>query len=97
MPKSKTRKTAAPARTPARRAQASHTLNTALTATVMAGLELVREAELHIQAAARAGDAEGVTKALSVHHYLRTGVLGLMIAHSELEGLPDPRAAAPTA
>lgn len=68
-------------------------LETATLALTQAALEVVREAELHITAAARAG--EDPTQALQVHHHLRSGALGLLVAYSQLAGLPDPRLAAP--
>ena len=64
-------------------------MSAALLALNQAALELVREAELHIQRDARAG--EDPAKSLEVHHYLRTGTLGLLLAYSTLENLPDPR------
>src|ERR1043166_5460157 len=92
MPKSKTRKPSRPVQDkPVRPVTGVQALETAALALVQASLEVVREAELHITAAARAGDEEGVQKALSVHHSLRSGRLGLLIAYSELAGLPDPR------
>ena len=86
MPKSKTRKSTA--RPPAPPRQPA-TLATALLALNQAALELVREAELHITRDVRAG--VDPAKSLEVHHYLRTGALGLLIAYSELMDLPDPR------
>lgn len=97
MPKSKTRKTAPAAPAKARQQGRPHDLPSATSALLLASLEIVREAELHITAAARAGDAEGLAKATEVHHYLRTSALGIMVAHATLNNLPDPRAAAPTA
>jgi hypothetical protein len=64
-------------------------LETATLALTQASLEIVREAELHITAAARAG--VGVEEALEVHLHLRTASLGLLVAYSQLAGLPDPR------
>lgn len=64
-------------------------LEVATLALTQASLEIVREAELHITAAARKG--EGVEEALEVHHNLRSAALGLLIAYSQLAGLPDPR------
>lgn len=58
------------------------TLQTATLALTQASLEIVREAELHMR------KGEDLTE---VHHYLRTAALGLMIAYSQLAGLPDPR------
>lgn len=31
-----------------------------------------------------------------MHHHLRTAALGLLVAYSKLENLPDPRGTAPT-
>lgn len=87
MPTSKKRKTTPRAPQPVRPAGPA-TLETATLALTQAGLELVREAELRITAAARAG--EGVDEALAVHHDLRTGVLGILSAWSRLSGNPDP-------
>lgn len=91
MPKSKTRvrpvqRSAAPARHPQ-----PATLSSATLALTQAALEVVREAELAILAEARTGgDTE---QALDVHLHLRAAALGLMVAHSKLTGLPDPREA----
>jgi hypothetical protein len=94
MPKSKTRVRPAAVRKAPPGPQHPPTLTTATLALTQAALEVVREAELHITAAARAGD--GVDQALDVHHHLRTGALGLLVAYSKLAGLPDPRDSAPT-
>lgn len=94
MPKSKTRRRPAALRTAPYGPQPPPTLTTATLALVQASLEIVREAELHVTAAARAG--EGVEEALAVHHHLRSGALGLLVAYSQLAGLPDPRLSAPT-
>lgn len=69
-------------------------LSVATLALTQAALEVVREAELHITAAARAG--QDPVPALEVHQYLRTAALGMLIAYSKLEGLPDPRDQATT-
>jgi hypothetical protein len=61
---------------------------------VQAGLEVVREAEQDIVRASRAGG--DTDQALEVHHYLRTATLALLVAHSKLAGLPDPRVSAPS-
>lgn len=91
MPKSKVRKPAAARPGPAQRQPA--TLTTATLALYQASLEIVREAELEITRAARTdGDTDA---ALDVHHHLRTGALGFLIAYSKLTGLPDPRELAP--
>lgn len=94
MPTSKTRKkpASAPRRSDSPRPPA--TLETATLAMVQASFEVVREAEVAIQAAARHGDREEVDKALEVHHHLRSGALGLLVAYSQLAGLPDPRESA---
>lgn len=93
MPKSKTRKrpSAGPAHRP--RPVGPATLQTATLALTQASLEVVREAEVNITMESRLGG--DVEKALEVHHYLRTAALALLIAHSKLEGLPDPRDSAP--
>lgn len=94
MPKSKTRVRSVqrPAAPPRHHQPA--TLSTATLALTQAALEVVREAELAITHEARqGGDTDA---ALEVHHYLRSGALGLLIAYSKLAGLPDPRDAAPT-
>lgn len=93
MPKSKTRKR--PVQRPAAppRHHQPATLSTATLALTQAALEVVREAELTVQLNARAGT--DTAEALEVHHYLRTAALGLLIAHSKLAGLPDPRDSAP--
>ena len=96
MPKSKTRTRPAAVRKAPPGAHHPATLTTATLALTQAALEVVREAELHITAAARAGDGDGVDQALEVHHHLRTGALGLLVAYSKLAGLPDPRDSAPT-
>lgn len=96
MPQSKTRKptrrTDRPVRPPV---TAENALEVATLALVQASFEIVREAEMHIAAAARSGDPEKVDAALSVHHELRSGSLGLLIAYSQLAGLPDPRESHP--
>lgn len=95
MPKSKTRRK--PVQRPAAppRPTGPATLESATLALTQAALEIVREAELHITHAARTGgDTE---QALDVHHHLRTGALGLLVAYSKLAGLPDPRESAPGA
>lgn len=98
MPKSKTRRpraTAAPR--PARGhppVTAQNALEVATLALLQASLEIVREAELRVTAAARQG--EGVQEALDLHHHLRSASLGLLVAYSQLAGLPDPREQAPT-
>lgn len=81
MPVSKKRKKMVPIAPPP-----PATLQTATLALTEASLEIVREAELHIQ------KGEDLVE---VHHYLRTAALGLMIAYSQLAGLPDPRDGAP--
>jgi hypothetical protein len=70
-------------------------LEVASLALVQASFEVVREAELHITAAARAGDAAAVEEALAVHHELRSGALGFLVAYSRMAGLPDPRLEVP--
>lgn len=90
MPKSKTRKKPVQDKPVHRPVTGVMALETAALSLVQASLEVVREAELHITKSARAGDAEGLQKALSVHHSLRTGALGLLVAYSELAGLPSP-------
>lgn len=95
MPKSKTRpraprQQARPTPTPTPEAS----LRVATLALTEASLQIVREAELRIQLKVRAG--EDTTAAIELHHYLRTASLGLLIAYSQLEGLPDPRQTAPT-
>jgi len=88
MPKSKTRKTAP---RPVQRPVGKPSLETATLAMVQASFEVVREAELHITAAARAGDEEALNEAFAVHHELRSGALGFLVAYSRMAGLPDPR------
>lgn len=95
MPKSKTRpraprQQARPTPTPTPEAS----LRVATLALTEASLQIVREAELRIQLKVRAG--EDPAAAIELHHYLRTASLGLLIAYSRLEGLPDPRQTAPT-
>jgi hypothetical protein len=90
MPKSKTRTRPAPRPVrPAPPVTGEKALEVASLALVQASLEVVREAELHITLTVRAG--EGVDQALEVHHYLRSASLGLLVAYSQLAGLPDPR------
>jgi hypothetical protein len=90
MPKSKTRKPARrPDSQPIPRVTPANALEIATLSLVQASFEIVREAELHITAAARAG--EGVEEALAIHHELRSGSLGLLVAYSKMAGLPDPR------
>lgn len=90
MPKSKTRRPARrPDSQPIPRVTPANALEIATLSLVQASQEIVREAELHITAAARAG--EGVDGALEIHHWLRTSSLGLLIAYSQMAGLPDPR------
>lgn len=91
MPKSKTRRPARTDRPSSPPPSPERALEVATLALVQASMEIVREAELHITKAARAGDQEGLDKALSVHHELRSGSLGLLVAYSQLAGLPDPR------
>jgi hypothetical protein len=93
MPKSKTRRRPAADRPAPAGPTPPPTLTTATLALTQAAIQVVREAELHVTAAARAG--EGVDEALAVHHHLRTGALGLLVAYSQLAGLPDPRLSAP--
>lgn len=93
MPKSKTRvrpvqRSAAPPRP-----TGPATLSSATLALTQAAVMAVREAELEITNAARTGG--DTAQALEVHHYLRTATLGLLVAHSKLAGLPDPRSSAP--
>jgi hypothetical protein len=64
-------------------------LEVATLALTQASFEVVREAELRITLAARAG--EGVEEALALHLELRSAALGLLVAYSQLAGLPDPR------
>lgn len=66
-------------------------LTQATRALAEASVMLLQEAELVIRQAARDGDQEALDHAVEVHHYLRTGTLGIMIADSKLTGLPDPR------
>lgn len=90
MPTSKTRKpTRRPDSQPLPRVTAENALEVATLSLVQASMELVREAELHITRAVRAG--EGVEKALEQHHNLRTASLGMLVAYSGMAGLPDPR------
>jgi len=90
MPTSKKRKpTTRRDSQPLPRVTAANALEVATLALVQASFEIVREAELRITAAARSG--EGVEEALAVHHELRSGSLGLLVAYSKLAGLPDPR------
>lgn len=91
MPKSKTRRPTTRRQLPDRPAPAfppEKALETATLALTQASLEMVREAELHITKAVRAG--EGVEEALEVHLLLRSASLGLLTAYSKLAGLPDP-------
>lgn len=90
MPKSKTRaRTALGAATVRARPTPPPSLAAALHVLYEASTELVREAELHIQRDVRAG--EDPSKSIEVHHYLRTGSLGLLVALSKATGMPDPR------
>lgn len=90
MPTSKTRKpTRRPDSRPIPRVTAENALEVATLSLLQASLEIVREAELHITKAVRAGS--GVEKALEQHHDLRTASLGLLVAYSKMAGLPDPR------
>lgn len=90
MPKSKTRTRAVTAPKAARvRPTPPPSLAAALHVLYEASTELVREAELHIQRDVRAG--EDPARSIEVHHYLRTGSLGLLIGLSKLTELPDPR------
>jgi len=93
MPKSKVRRKPAATAHPSPLQRQPATLSTATLALTQAALEVVREAELVITLEARAGG--DTDQALEVHHYLRTAALGLLVAHSKLTGLPDPREAAP--
>lgn len=99
MPKSKKRPRATaavrPARGPTLATTPEKALTTATLALLEASLQIVQEAELHITAAARAG--RDPAHQLDVHHHLRTAALGLLVAYSKLEDLPDPRESAPTA
>lgn len=87
-PVSKKRKTAAP---PKQERTAPANLGAALLAVYEASTHLVREAEVELRNAARAGDEDAVNKALEVHHYIRTGALGLLTGYSVLADMPDPR------
>lgn len=87
MPVSRTRKK--PTFPPRQLVTAENALEVATLALVQASLEIVREAELRIGVAARSG--EGVDEALRHHHNLRTASLGLLVAYSDMAGLPDPR------
>ena len=69
-------------------------LSVATLALYQASLQIVREAEVRIMQAARAG--EDAAHELDVHHYLRTAALGMLVAYSKLEGLPEPRLAQET-
>lgn len=93
MPKSKTRKRPSAAPAPRQRPVGPATLGTATLALTQASLAVVQEAEVNLRVEAQVGG--DVAKAEEVHHYLRTAALGLLIAHSILEGLPDPRESAP--
>lgn len=86
MPTSKKRKTTT--RTAPARPAGPATLTTATLAVTEAALQLVKESEAHIIAAAReGGDTE---KALAVHHSLRSGTLGFLEAWCRLTGQPNP-------
>lgn len=91
MPTSKTRKKSPRPRPAGPRppVTAENAMEVATLALVQASFEIVREAELRITVAARSG--EGVEEALRDHHNLRTASLGLLVAYSEMAGLPDPR------
>lgn len=91
MPKSKVRRKPAAAPPQGSLQRQPATLSSATLALYQASLEIVREAELVITAEARAGG--DTDKALDVHHHLRTGALGFLIAYSKMTGLPDPREA----
>lgn len=92
MPKSKTRKPRTAPDRPARPpVTAENALEVATLALYQASCELVREAEVRITAAARAGDDTG--PAIEVHHHLRTAALGILVSYSQMTGLPDPRSA----
>lgn len=88
MPVSKTRKKP---KSPQPERTAPANLGAALFAVYEATTHLVREAELELRNAARAGDEDAVNKALEVHHYIRTGALGLLTGYSVLTDMPDPR------
>jgi hypothetical protein len=89
MPTSKTRKkTDRPARPPV---TAENAMQVATLSLVQASFEIVREAELRIGVAARTGDQQKVDAALEEHLYLRASSLGLLVAYSQMAGLPDPR------
>lgn len=64
-------------------------LQVATLALTEAGLQLVQESEVRIRREVRMGG--NVEEALQVHHFLRSGVLGLLTAYSKLAGMPDPR------
>lgn len=90
MPVSKTRKKSPPKRERSDTLPPAN-LTQATRAVAEAAVMLLQEAELVIRQAARDGDQEALDAAVEVHHYLRTGTLGIMIADSRLTGLPDPR------
>lgn len=60
-------------------------------ALVKGSMEAVRVAERQIQQTIRAGGDP--THDIEVHHYLRVGALGVLVAYSQMTGLPDPRGA----
>lgn len=92
MPKSKTRKTAPRQQDrPSTPVSGKKALEVAALALTQAALQLVQESELHIRQAARDGDKEGLDEAFAVHHELRSGTLGFLVAYSRMAGLPDPR------
>lgn len=89
MPKSKTRKNQRVHPRPTIPEPVS--LESATLKLTKASMELVREAEVAIKRAARTGDLDRLNEAITIHHYLRTGALGLLVAYSQLADLPDPR------
>jgi len=92
MPTSKTRKKTAPRDRPsAPPATGKKALEVAALALTQAALQLVQESELHIRQAARDGDEFALSEAFAVHHELRSGTLGFLVAYSRMAGLPDPR------
>lgn len=56
---------------------------------VRGGLELVRRAEAELSNPVHGVEMQERLK--ETHLHLRAGVLGLMVAYSQLAGLPDPR------
>lgn len=91
MPKSKTRKPSRPVQDkPAPLQSPEKMLEMATLALTEASLNVVREAEIQVTLALRAGDQERLDEAVELHLLLRSASLGMLSAYSKLSGLPDP-------